>query len=369
MANFRIKNIIPRWQIERLTQMLDRATRVVVTCHLSPDGDAIGSSLAMCALLRRMGKTADVVLPDQLPHTLQFIAQEEVIPTVYTINRLRATGLVERADIVFCLDYNALKRIDKLAEIIEPCRAPLVLIDHHEDPDTSLFRLWLSYPEMSSTCELVYRLIVQAGWHALLDRFIGRSLYLGIMTDTGNFTHNNSNNPELYEIVADLLRYDIDKSELYERAMNTFTVNSLRLQGYALAEKLEIFPDHGVALMTLSRDELERYDYHKGDTEGLVNRPLTIPGVSWVVFMREDANYIKVSMRSKEGFSVSEICTKYFNGGGHELAAGGDFYGSLEEAVAVFRRILADVGTVKGANPEESDDSDNDTIFDKLNIQ
>lgn len=358
-----IKNVLPEWQIERLEKMLERARSVVVTCHLSPDGDAIGSSLALCGVLRRLGKYANVVLPDQLPLNLRFIAEEEIRPVVYSMHPNHASVLVERADIVFCLDYNSMHRIDKLAEVIEPCRAPRILIDHHEDPETELFKLWMSYPEMSSTCELVYRIIVQSGWQRHIDRFVARALYLGLMTDTGNFIHDNSENPELYYIVADLLRYDIDKGELYNRAMNTFTENALRLQGHALSKKMELYPDHRVALIVLTAAELEEYDYHKGDTEGLVNRPLSIPGVTWSVFMREDKRCVKVSMRCEKGFRVDTLCARYFNGGGHELAAGGDFFGSMDDAVAVFHRMLAELPAPVAC------DGDNDEIFEKLNIK
>ena len=183
------------------------------------------------------------------------------------------------------------------------------------------------------------------------------------MTDTGNSIHDNSENPELYYIEADLLRSDIDKGELYNRAMNTFTENALRLQGHALSKKMELYPDHRVALIVLTAAELEEYDYHKGDTEGLVNRPLSIPGVTWSVFMREDKRCVKVSMRCEKGFRVDTLCARYFNGGGHELAAGGDFFGPMDDAVAVFHRMLAELHAPVAC------DGDNDEIFEKLNLK
>ena len=348
-----IKNVIDYHSIGRLKRLVEHARNIVVTCHLSPDGDAIGSALAMCRMLRNMGKRADVVLPDQVPHHLAFIAEEEVTPVVYSVNRVKAQNLVDRSILVICLDFNTFRRIDKLADVMMQSRADKVLIDHHEDPDLQPFAVAISHPEMSSTCELLYRVFLQAGWLAHVDRFVARCLYLGMMTDTGNFAYDNSNNPELYEIVAQLLRYDINKTELHKRAIDNFQLNALRLQGYAVYQKMEVDLERGAALIVLSREDLQRFGYRKGDTEGLVNRPLSVPQVRWSVFMREDEEYIKVSMRAEGDFRVDEMCTRYFGGGGHEHAAGGDFRGTLDEAVAIYQQILSQVEPINQVNNEK----------------
>ena len=332
-----IEPIIDSKAIERVASMIKKARRIVITCHLSPDGDAVGSTLALCRVLRNMGKTANVVVPDQIPRSLLFVPGVHMA-TIYSRNEVHGRNLVESADLVFCLDFNTLHRIDKLGEVIGCSTAPKVLVDHHLDPD-DIFDVQISFPPLSSTCEVVYRMLLQLDMLNLLDREAAQCLYVGMMTDTGNFTYS-SDYPEIYEIIADLLTRDIDKEWLYNMAMNTFSADCLRLQGYALSQKMEVFPDEGAALITLTHDELEQFHYRKGDTEGLVNKPLAIPDVNWVVFMREDPDQIKISCRSQGDFSVNDICARYFAGGGHKNAAGGEFHGSMDEAVEVFYQIL-----------------------------
>lgn len=335
-----IQPIIDEKLIARLGQLIKDAEHIVITCHLSPDGDAVGSTLALCRVLRNMGKDAHVVVPDQVPRALAFVPNYNDI-VVYTLNEPRSRSLVRNAQLIFCLDFNVLKRIDKLGEIIAQSTVPKVLIDHHLDPD-SIFDITISFPTLSSTCELVYRTLLQLDLLYFLDVEAAQCLYVGLMTDTGNFTYS-SDYPEIYEIAAHLVSMDIHKEWLYNQAMNTFSANCLRLQGYAISEKMQVFIDKGAALITLTRPELERYGYRKGDTEGLVNKPLAIPGVNWSIFMREDPEYIKISCRSQGDFSVNDICNRYFNGGGHKNAAGGEFNGTMEEAVDLFFNILKEI--------------------------
>ena len=325
----------------QVNELVTRAQNIVITCHKSPDGDAIGASLAMCRVLRTMGKRTFVVVPDTVPRTLHFLPMMRDV-TVFTKAELRAKRLVEQAELIFCLDFNSMSRIDKLGALINESQAPRVLIDHHLGPDCSAYAVLISFPEASSTCELVYRFLCEVGYAHLIDEPVAECLYVGIMTDTGNFTYSSSN-PELYEIVANLMTYGIDKEQLYKLAMNTFSADSVRLQGYALSEKMQIFADKGMALITLTKEELSHFHYRKGDTEGLVNKPLAIPEVTRVIFMREDAECIKVSCRSQGNCSVNDICERHFNGGGHRNAAGGDFYGTMDEALDKFFTILSEI--------------------------
>lgn len=334
-----ISQIIDEKTITRLRAMINGAQRIVITCHKSPDGDALGSTLALCHVLRRLGKDAVVVTPDMAPRSLDFIPGVHEI-VVYTKHELRARHVLNEAQLICCLDFNSMKRIDRLAELVEPLSTPRVLIDHHLDPE-DVFDLKISFPEASSTCELVFRVLMQLGLLKFMDRRAASCLYVGLLTDTGGFAYS-CDNPELYEIVASVMRRRFDRVTLYNKAMNTFGANSLRLQGYAISEKMELYPRQGAALIVLNKEELERFDYNRGDTETLVNKPLAIPEVYWSVFMREDTDRIKVSCRSQGDFTVNDICAEYFGGGGHENAAGGDFIGTLEEAVEVFHRILKD---------------------------
>lgn len=346
-----ISSIIDEHTIERLRAMINGVSRIVITCHKSPDGDALGSSLALCHVLRRLGKDATVVTPDMAPKSLEFIPGVREL-VVLTKHELRARHILSEAQLIFCLDFNSMKRIDRLAELVEPLNVRRVLIDHHLDPDDA-FDLVISHPEASSTCELVFRVLMQMGLLRLMDRHAASCLYVGLLTDTGGFAYS-CDNPEFYEILASVMRRRIDRIGLYNKAMNTFSADSLRLQGYAINEKMQLFLEQGAALITLSKEELDRFNYNRGDTETLVNKPLAIPEIYWSVFLREDTDKIKVSCRSQGDFSVSEICARYFNGGGHFNAAGGDFTGSLDEAVAVFHQVLADLF------PDTSVDIDND---------
>lgn len=340
-----IDPILNEAAIAELKRLIDDAQHIVITCHLSPDGDAVGSTLALCQVLRALGKDAQVVTPDQVPKSLSFIPHYSDI-AVYTLHEARCRYLVSHAQLVFCLDFNTLKRIDKLGEVIEQSHAPKVLIDHHLNPD-DIFEVSFSFPLLSSTCEVVYRVLMQLGMSHLIDVPTAQCLYTGMLTDTGNFTYS-SDYPEIYEIVADLVSRRIDKEWLYNRAMNTFSADCLRLQGYAIDQKMQVFAAQHAALIVLTREELARYNYRKGDTEGLVNKPLAIPGVDWSMFMREDPDYIKISCRSRGNFSVSGICNKYFGGGGHKNAAGGEFHGTIDEAVELYFKILEDIGQQPG---------------------
>ena len=335
-----ISPIIDENSIERLRMLINSVQHVVITCHKSPDGDALGSSLALCHVLRRLGKDAVLVTPDMAPKSLEFIPGVRDI-VVLTKQEMRARHVLKEAQLIFCLDFNSLKRIDRLAELMEPLTTPRVLIDHHLDPD-DCFDLAISFPEASSTCELVFRVFMQMGLLRFMDRTAASCLYVGLLTDTGGFAYS-CDSPEFYEIVALIMRRRFDRMMFYNKAMNTFSADSLRLQGYAISQKMQLFPEQGAALIVLDKNELERYNYNRGDTETLVNKPLAIPEVYWSVFMREDQDRIKISCRSQGDFSVSDICSRYFNGGGHENAAGGDFYGSLDEAVSLFHQVLADL--------------------------
>ena len=346
-----ISSIIDDKTIERLRAFINGVQRIVITCHKSPDGDALGSSLALCHVLRRLGKDAVVVTPDMAPKSLEFIPGVREL-VVLTKHELRARNVLNEAQLLFCLDFNSMKRIDRLGELVEPLKVRRVLIDHHLDPDDA-FDIMISHPDASSTCELVFRVLMQMGLLRLMDRHAASCLYVGLLTDTGGFAYS-CDNPEFYEILASILKRRIDRINLYNKAMNTFSADSVRLQGYAVSEKMQLFPEQGAALITLSKEELERFNYNRGDTETLVNKPLAIPEIYWSVFLREDTDKIKVSCRSQGDFSVSDICARYFNGGGHFNAAGGELTCSLDEAVALFKQILADLFPDKDNSQEQT---------------
>ena len=234
-----ISSIIDEHTIERLRSFINGVNRIVITCHKSPDGDALGSTLALCHILRRLGKDAVVVTPDMPPKSLEFFPGLRDL-VVFTKHELRARHVLSEAQLLFCLDFNSMKRIDRLAELVEPLKVRRVLIDHHLDPDDA-FDIVISHPEVSSTCELVFRVIMQMGLLRMMDRLTASCLYVGLLTDTGGFAYS-CDNPEFYEILASVLRRRIDRIGLYNKAMNTFSADSLRLQGYAISEKMQLSP-------------------------------------------------------------------------------------------------------------------------------
>lgn len=323
-----MERIVESEKAKELHRLLVASESTVLTCHVRPDGDAIGSTLGLWHLLKRMGKDAVVVLPDKGPTNLNFLPGYKEM-AVYTCHGDYVRQTVSNADLIICCDFNTPPRQDMLAPVIQESSAVKVLIDHHMEPD-DFAALTISHPDMSSTCELVFRLIAAMGLYGDVDVDCATCLLTGIITDTRNFSVNIKHH-DLYEILMRLLEKGIDKERIVREALNTRSYNSLKLEAYALSEKLEVFPSHCAALITLSREELERFHYERGDSEGLVNRPLEVREIVYSIFMREDPDCIKVSARSVDGFPVSEICKDLYGGGGHLQAAGGEFHGTLEE--------------------------------------
>lgn len=332
-----MNQIIHPEKIQHLAALLHEAHNIVITCHLSPDGDAMGSSLGLCRALRNLGKRVKVITPDSPPKYLMFLPGADDI-MIYSRGEQFAVKQFNNADLVFCLDYNEPKRIDLMEGAMMASPAPKIMIDHHLYP-ADFTAVLISHPEEPSTSSLVYRTLIDLGLSDAIDMEAAMCIYTGMMTDTGNFSYN-SNIADLYDIVADLVERGIDKDWIYRKVYFSNSLNRLRLNGYAMLEKLEVYPEHRAALITLTRDELNSFHYQKGDTEDLVNRPLTMPDITYSVFLREETDYIKVSTRSKGNFPVNKMCQEHFNGGGHLNAAGGEFYGTMEEAVAEFHKLL-----------------------------
>lgn len=325
--------IIDKSTTKELKALIGSSNRIVLTCHVRPDGDAIGSTLGLWHLLRVLGKEAAVIAPDKAPQSLAFLPGFKEIAT-YTSHKEYCEETVANSDLIICCDFNTPSRQDALAPVIQGATGRKVLIDHHTDPD-DFADLIFSYPKMSSTCELVFRIIAGMGMYDMVDKDCATCLLTGIITDTRNFTVN-INYPDIYEILMRLLEKDVHKDMIIKESLNTRSLNSLKLEAYALSQKMEIFQEHRCTLITLNKEELKRFSYEKGDTEGLVNRPLEVRGMLYSIFMREDPDCVKISARSCEDFPVSEICKRLYGGGGHIQAAGAEFHGSLEECRKIF---------------------------------
>lgn len=332
-----ITNIISERKLDIISDFIARYGKIAITCHVSPDGDAMGSTLGLCHFLKGLGKQATVVIPDMPPRNLIFLpGMRDVV--IYTQTADKAESVLKEAELIFALDFNTLNRIDKLSTPFQEATAKKVLIDHHLGPD-NFCDVIVSHPKISSTSELIFRLIYQMGALDKMSLSSAEAIYTGMMTDTGNFTYN-SNDPEIYYIVAELVKMGVNKDRIYTLVCNTQTANKLLLNSYAICHKMELFPEYGAAMVSLTRAEMERYKFQKGDCEGLVNVPLSIKGIRFSAFIREDRNYIKISLRSQGKFPVNTIAENHFNGGGHMNAAGGEFYGTIEEAIARFKEIL-----------------------------
>ncbi len=334
-----ISRIIDENSIRTAARLINSAREVVIITHMTPDGDAIGSSLAAMHVLREIGKDAKVVVPDApLGNLRNLPGASEIIDA--GADKQAAVKLIEEAELILCLDFNEPSRVGRLKEALENSPARKIMIDHHLHPDLKVDAL-ISYPEMAATAYLLFRFFCRLELFNVIDRDAATCILAGIMSDTGNLAYNASD-PELYTVVAELLRKGADKERLYRELFNTYSENCLRLRSYAIVKKMEVFKQYGASLITLTRDELNRFRYTKGDTEGLVNIPLAIPGVHYSVFMREESDCIRVSMRSVGSFPVNKICAEHFDGGGHLNAAGGDFHGTMEQAAEFFRSLLKD---------------------------
>lgn len=314
--------------VKALRDTLDAAHNIVLTCHVRPDGDAVGSTLGLAKMIACEGKAVAVVTPDSTPRSLWFLTKGEKLVS-HSQYPEYAERLVAEADLIICCDFNDLKRLDALAPYVEASEAKKVLIDHHREPQ-AFADITFSEPEMSSTCELAFRILAALGLYDKMSREAARPLLAGLVTDTRNFSVNCSQ-PDLYEILQRLLDKGLDKQEIVREALELRSLNSLKLQAYAISERLEVFDAHKAALICLDRTDLDRFHYEKGDTEGLVNKPLEVRGVAYSIYMREDPDCIKVSARSVDDFPVSRICKDLFGGGGHLMAAGGEFHGTLAE--------------------------------------
>ena len=336
-----IKNIFFDTDIERLRGVIADNSFFVLTCHTGPDGDALGSTLGLAQYLRLLGKEALVLVPDAFPDFLAWMPGAQDILR-YDKYPDKAQLMLATADVILALDYNGLGRVGDMAPAIEKSKATKVLIDHHLQPE-AFCHLQFSNPHLSSTCEVVFRLIYALGHYDQLDKAACECLYTGLMTDTGNFSYGPCGQ-DVYMIISLLMQKEINKERIYNKVFNNYSEGRLRLMGYVLYEKMRVFPEQHAALITLSREEMSRFNFVKGDTEGLVNIPLQMKGIYFSAFLREDTekDLIRVSLRSQGTFPCNKFSAQYFNGGGHLNASGGQHHGTLDEAIALFEQAITE---------------------------
>lgn len=330
--------VIAQANIDHFNKWFVRAEKIVIITHSTPDGDAIGSALGLCHFLESQNKTVNVIVPNTFPDFLRWMPGSKDI-LLYDRYKEFADRLMHEADIICCLDFNSLKRVGDMADAVIASSGRKILIDHHLHPE-KFCGIVISHPEISSTSELVFRLICRMGYFNSISKKAAECIYTGMMTDTGGFTYN-SNSRDIYFIISNLLSLGIDKDEIYRKVYNTCSESRLRLMGYVLTN-MKVYTDYNAALMSLSKKEQSQFDYIKGDSEGFVNIPLSIKNMRLSCFLREDTEkeMIKISLRSVGKFPCNRLASEFFNGGGHLNASGGEFIGTMNEAIKVFEKAL-----------------------------
>mgnify|MGYP006281367361 CR=1 FL=1 len=320
-----------------LRNKLEENENIVIVTHVNPDGDAIGSTLAMGGVIKKLGKNVKIVTPNDFPEFLHWMQGAKDI-LVYFRKKNEIKKLIAEADLILCIDFSDSGRLEKAEKIILDSPAYKVLIDHHPDP-ADFTDLVISDTKLGSSAEIIYYIIKDMGFEHLIDTSIAEDLYTGIMTDTGNFSFASSY-PQVWEMVAELLKKGIDKDETYSKVYDNYSEKRMRLMGYCLYENMQVFDEYNTAVMGLSKKEMERFNHKPGDTEGFVNLPFSIRGIKLTALFLEKQDHIRISLRSRGDFSVNELSRKYLNGGGHKNAAGGELRMSLDDAIQKFRDIL-----------------------------
>ena len=314
------------------------ASNILITAHKSADGDSVGSSLGLLYFIEKLGKKALICHPDKAPGFLDFLELSSIV--TMDLEPEKVTAAFEVADLIFCLDYNSTDRVGKdMQPLLEAATCTKIMIDHHLDPQ-DFAKITVSETSASSTAELILELIEQSGNNALLDEKIGTPLYLGILTDTGSFRFN-SVKPRTHEVVAKLLAAGVKHHLIHELLNDTTTASRLRLQGFAMSQKMEIMNDNTVAIISLTKKELEKYDYKKGHTDNLANLALSIKGMKAAIVLSERDDIIKISFRSKgKDNPVNELAAEHFDGGGHANAAGGMSQLSMAETLDKLKGLV-----------------------------
>lgn len=316
---------------QQIVNAISAANKIVITAHKSPDGDSIGSSIGLYRFIRKLGKDVIICHPDKSPSFFNWLEDLKEI-LVFEEAPGKVTEKISEADLLICLDYNNFTRVGEgMQAVLEKFTKEIILIDHHLHP-APITDLMLSETEVCSTCQLVYEVIGNSDKSSLLDEYIATPLYLGIVTDTGSFRFP-SVGPRTHRIVAEMLELGVVNNKVHENTFDNNTIDRLKLRGYATSEKLELIHDSKIAIISLTKKELNRFNYQKGDTEGLVNVALSIEGVKAAVMLTEQEGLIRMSFRGKDNYEVNIIASEQFDGGGHKYAAGGSSTLSIEKTI------------------------------------
>ncbi len=332
--------------LQNFKSILGAPKKVVIVTHFKPDADALGSSLGLAGYLKKKGHTVDVITPSDYPDFLAWMPGKEMVTALSKDSKgpeKIATELIANAELIFCLDFSNLKRINELGEMVRKSSAKKVMIDHHLEPESFAdFEKW--DVTSASTAELIFELIEELGDKRLLDANIANCLYAGLMTDTGGFRHNNTTQKE-FLIASELVNIGAQPSDVAKKIYDTNSLERLRLTGYVLSQKLIVLPEFKTVYMTITWEELKKFGAQTGDTEGLVNYGLSIKGIKMAVLMHDRKEEIKLSFRSLADFDVNAFARKHFDGGGHRNASGGQSKLTLEDTMKKFLSILPNYKT------------------------
>lgn len=351
LTEFDFRNIVYLYPLEKtaikvfelskytkeLTKLFTSSENILLICHINPDGDAIGSQLALYHYLKSQGKKAEMIAPNNLQEFLKWMDGAELI-NIFIRQREKCKKLIEEAYLIVMLDFNQPDRLGEAETPVTRSGAKKVVIDHHLNPH-DFTDLVISDPSMCSTSELIYELVTKINGGPFLNRSYAEALYVGIITDTGNFEYGTYTSRTL-RIVADLLDAGIERGVILNKIYNNFSADRMSLLGYALNKRMVIIPEFQAAYIYLTREDLASYGHVKGDTEGFVNIPLSIKGIVFSALFIEKEGFIKLSFRSKGTFPVNEFAAEYFSGGGHLNASGGEYPGTLENSIGYFLKVL-----------------------------
>lgn len=324
---------------KELSKHLSQSDNILLVCHINPDGDAIGSQLALYHYLISKGKNPSMISPNYLQEFLRWMEGVDKIK-IFIKERKICKDLIYKADLIIMVDFNQSSRLGEAEELILKSRAKKIIIDHHLN-SKSFVDLLICDPRKCSTSELLHEIIREINNGSFMDRAYSEAIYVGIITDTGNFEHG-SYTGNTFRVIADLLDSGIDKDRIFNLVFNNFSSDRMRLQGFSLNQRMVVLPEYCTAYIFLTKEDLSKFNYKKGDTEGFVNLPLSINGINFSALFIEKDGFIKLSFRSKGNFSVNEFAEKHFAGGGHLNAAGGEYYDSLENTLKHFLEVLKD---------------------------
>jgi len=324
-----------------IQNLLATPKKIAIIPHRSPDGDAMGSTLALYHFLLKLNHNPVVISPNEFPNFLAWLPGSETV-LIYENDKENCTKILNEAELIFTLDFNALHRTGEMEQVLNKLSAPMIMIDHHQKPDIYA-TVTYSDTSIGSTCEMIYNLISYLDKKDLLDKTIATCIYTGITTDTGSFRFSSTTSTT-HRIVADLIDLGINNSAIHNSLFDDNSANRLQLLGRAL-QNIKVFPEYKTSYITLSQKELDEFHYQKGDTEGIVNYGLSIKGIHFSAIFIElrDENIIKISLRSQGNFDVNQFARQHFNGGGHINAAGGKSYESMKATTNKFEELISKI--------------------------